>query len=132
VILRLSAATLAALALAGCASFGKPGADELARLPVVRFGEQAPADQPYILLYPAGAPLPIEARIHGSLLDGEARSTLTVRTRQDVYTYKHWASLDGKNWKAGHEVVGGNFEIRVPGEQDGRNPGSMRAEFNLK
>ena len=131
-ILRLSAATLATLALAGCASFGKPGADELARLPVVRFGEQAPAGQPYILLYPAGAPLPIEARIHGSLLDGEARSTLTVHTRQDLYTYKHWASLDGKNWKTGHDVVGGNFEIRVPGEKDGRNPGSMRAEFNLK
>ncbi|HRH72872.1 MAG TPA: hypothetical protein PLM62_07255 [Zoogloea sp.] len=41
--LRLSAGTLAALTLAGCASFGKPGADELARLPVVRFGDTAPA-----------------------------------------------------------------------------------------
>ena len=130
--LRLSAGTLAALTLAGCASFGKPGADELARLPVVRFGDTAPAGQPFILHYPAGAPLPVEARVHGSLLDGEARSTLTVRTRQDVYTYKQWASLDGKNWKPGNEVIGGNFEIRVPGEQDGRNPGSMRAEFNLK
>lgn len=129
---RLATATLATLTLAGCASFGAPSADELDRLPVVRFGDPAPAGQPFILLYPAGAPLPVEARIHGSLLEGEARSTLTVRTRQDLYTYKHWASLNGKNWKAGHDVVGGNFEIRVPGEQDGRNPGSMRAEFNLK
>ena len=131
-ILRLSAGTLAALALTGCASLVKPGADEMARLPVVRFGDTAPAGQPYILLYPAGAPLPVEARIHGSLLDGEARSTLIVRPHQDVYTYKRWASLDGKNWKPANEVIGGNFEIRVPGEQDGRNPGSMRAEFNLR
>lgn len=131
-ILRLATASLAALALAGCASFGAPTADELDRLPIVRFGDAAPAGQPFILFYPAGAPLPVEARVHGSLLESEARSTLTVRTRQDLYTYKHWASLDGKNWKASHDVVGGNFEIRVPGEQDGRNPGSMRAEFNLK
>lgn len=129
---RLATATLATLTLAGCASFGAPSADELDRLPIVRFGDAAPAGQPFILLYPAGTPLPVEARIHGSLLDGEAHSTLTVRTRQDLYTYKHWASLDGKNWKTGHDVVGGNFEIRVPGEKDGRNPGSMRAEFNLK
>jgi hypothetical protein len=44
--LRLSAGTLAALTLAGCASFGKPGADELARLPVVRFGDTAPPASP--------------------------------------------------------------------------------------
>lgn len=123
---------LAALALAGCASFGQPGADELARLPVVRFGEQAPAGQPHILHYPAGVPLPVEARIHGSLLEAEARSTLNVRLTQDVYTYKQWASLDGKTWRRHGEIVTGQFEIRMPGDQNGHNPGSMRAEFNLK
>ena len=120
-----------ACALTACAGL-PPSGDEMARLPVVRFGDAAPAGQPFILLYPAGAPLPVETRIHGSLLQDEARGLLTVRTRQDIYTYKHWASLDGKTWKAGNQVVGGQFEIAVPGEKDGRNPGSMRAEFNLK
>ncbi len=122
---------LGACALTACAGI-PPGGDEMARLPVVRFGDTPPADQPFILLYPAGAPLPVETLIHGSLLQEEARGVLTVRTKQDLYTYKHWASLDGKTWKAGNQLVGGHFEIAVPGEKDGRNPGSMRAEFNLK
>jgi len=122
---------LGACALTACAGL-PPGGDEMARLPVVRFGDSAPTGQSFILLYPAGAPLPVETRIHGSLLQEEAHGVLTVRTKQDLYTYKHWASLDGKTWKSSHEVIGGNFEITVPGERDGRNPGSMRAEFNLK
>ena len=122
---------LGACALTACAGI-PPGGDEMARLPVVRFGDTPPADQPFILLYPAGAPLPVETRIHGSLLQEEARGVLTVRTKQDLYTYKHWASLDGKTWKAGNQLLGGHFEIAVPGEKDGRNPGSMRAEFNRK
>ena len=126
---------LGACALTACAGI-PPGGDEMARLPVVRFGDTPPAGQPagqpFILLYPAGAPLPVETRIHGSLLQEEARGMLTVRTKQDLYTYKQWASLDGKTWKAGNQLVGGHFEIAVPGEKDGRNPGSMRAEFNLK
>lgn len=122
---------LGACALTACAGI-PPGGDEMARLPVVRFGDSAPAGQPFILLYPAGAPLPVETRIHGSLLQEEAHGVLTVRTKQDVYTYKQWASLDGKTWKPGNQVVGGQFSIAVPGEKDGHNPGSMRAEFNLK
>ncbi|HOB96821.1 MAG TPA: hypothetical protein PKL46_22510 [Aquabacterium sp.] len=122
---------LGACALTACAGL-PPGGDEMARLPVVRFGDSAPTGQSFILLYPAGAPLPVETRIHGSLLQEEARGVLTVRTKQDVYTYKQWASLDGKTWKPGNQVVGGQFSIAVPGEKDGHNPGSMRAEFNLK
>jgi hypothetical protein len=122
---------LGACALTACAGL-PPAGDEMARLPVVRYGDTPPASQPFILLYPAGAPLPVETRIHGSLLQEEARGLLTVRTKQDIYTYKHWASLDGKTWKPGHDVIGGHFEITVPGERDGHNPGSMRAEFNLK
>jgi len=122
---------LGACALTACAGL-PPGGDEMARLPVVRFGDSAPTGQSFILLYPAGAPLPVETRIHGSLLQEEAHGVLTVRTKQDVYTYKQWASLDGKTWKPGNQVVGGQFSIAVPGEKDGHNPGSMRAEFNLK
>ena len=47
---------LGTCALTACAGI-PPGGDEMARLPVVRFGDTPPADQPFILLYPAGAPL---------------------------------------------------------------------------
>ncbi len=122
---------LGACALTACAGL-PPSGEDMARLPVVRFGDTPPADQPFILLYPAGAPLPVETRIHGSLLQDEARGLLTVRTVRDLYTYKHWASFDGKTWQPSQALVGGQFEIRVPGERDGRNPGALRAEFNLK
>ena len=122
---------LGACALTACAGL-PPSGEDMARLPVVRFGDTPPADQPFILLYPAGAPLPVETRIHGSLLQDEARGLLTVRTVRDLYTYKHWASFDGKTWQPSQALVGGQFEIRVPGERDGRNPGVLRAEFNLK
>ncbi len=119
--LRFSAGALAALALTACANLGKPGADELARLPVVRFGEAAPAGQPFILHYPAGAPLPVEARIHGSLLQEEARGVLTVRTKQDLYTYKHWASLDGARFRV--LAVG---PVRYPDSASGIRTASKR------
>lgn len=131
-MIRSALTAFAVATLSGCASLGMPGADELARLPVVRYGDAAPADAPYILLYPAGAPLPVNAWVGGSLLQEEASATLTVRTKKDLYTYKHWASLDGKNWCSANSLVSGNFLITVPGEKDGRNPGTMRAEFNLK
>ncbi len=130
-ILLSSCAALLVASLTGCASLGAPDAASLAQVPVVRFGETAPTGD-FILYYPAGVDLPVEARIHGSLLTQEARETLKVQVKQDVYTYKQWASLDGKTWLRGDKVIGGQYEIRVPGEQNGHNPGSLRAEFNLK
>lgn len=129
---RLAALALVSLVLPGCASLIRPSDAELAQLPVVRFGDAAPAGQPYILHYPAGAPLPVEARIHGSLMEQDTRSTLQVSIRKDIYTYKQWASLDGKTWCRATDLIGGHFQFVVPGEGDSRAPGVMRAEFNLK
>lgn len=129
---RLALVTLAAVLLPGCAALTRPSDAEMARLPVVRYGDAAPSGQPYILHYPAGVPLPVEARVHGTLMEQDTRSTLQVSIRKDLYTYKQWASLDGKTWCPATDLIGGHFQFVVPGDGDSRAPGVMRAEFNLK
>lgn len=129
----LTAALLAATAtLAGCAGMMAPGADEMAKVPVVRYGEAAPAGGEHVLLYPAGAPLPVVASVSGSLLAKPGQARMEVATIRDVYVYKNWLSFDGKNWMAGHQAVGGEFIITLPGEKDSKAPGTMSARFDLK
>lgn len=123
---------LSALTLSACASLAPPSGDTLAALPSIRFGQNAPADGDYILIYPAGAPLPMEASITGDLFEADQRATLQPRLKQDIYVYKHWASFDGKQWTRADKLVGGQFEIVLPGEKDGHSSGRMHAEFNKK
>lgn len=127
------AAILAATAtLAGCAGLVPPSADTMAKMPVVRYGETAPAGGEYVLLYPAGAPLPVVASVSGSLLSKPGQARMEVATNRDVYVYQHWLSFDGKNWTAANNAVGGEFAITLPGEKDSKAPGTMSARFDLK
>lgn len=130
----LTAALLAATAtLAGCASLmPPPGADEMAKIPVVRYGEAPSAGGDYVLLYPAGAPLPVVASVSGSLLSKPGLARMEVATNRDVYLYKSWLSFDGKSWMAASRAVGGEFTITLPGEADSKAPGTMSARFDLK
>lgn len=121
----------ASLTLEACASL-PPGSAELAALPVVRFGQPAPADQPFILHYPAGTSLPVIASVRGNLLERPDQATLSVTLKTDLYTYKTWASRDGKIWQRGADLVSGHLAMTLPGELDGRNPGTLGAEFNLR
>lgn len=117
--------------ISACTLF-PPSAEETANLPKVRFGEAAPAGKPFILHYPAGAPLPVKASVSGSLFTKPDEANLAVALKRDLYVYKEWASFDGQKWCRGTDLVGGNFEITLPGEPDGNNPGRMSAQFNLK
>lgn len=130
--LAVSAAALAALSLSGCAGLVLPSADTMAKLPVVRFGEQAPAHQEYVLLLPANTPLPIDTSVEGSLLAQGAKTQLTVTLKKNLYIYKRWVSFDDKTWMPGQDVIDGKFRITIPGEKTGTDPGVMKAEFNLK
>jgi hypothetical protein len=130
--LGITAAAMAALSLSGCAGLVLPSADTMAKLPVVRFGEQAPAHQEYVLLLPANTPLPIDASVEGSLLAQGAKTQMTVTLKKNLYIYKRWVSFDDKAWTPGQDVVDGKFRITIPGEKTGANPGVMQAEFNLK
>jgi hypothetical protein len=128
--------TLPALLLSACASLGSPSPEEIARLPVVRYGQPAPADGNFVLLYPAGVDLPVVAKVDGSLFARTDRTTLKVQIKQDVYTYRDLVSFDGKTWSHGPSKIGGKFSFTLPGEQDGKrdgqSPGEMAAEFNLR
>lgn len=121
---------LLTLTATGCATV-PPSSSEMERMPVVRFGDTAPAT-PFVLLYPAGTPLPVTASITGTLLEKSDEATLKVTLKQDIYRYKQWASFDGKHWQRGDKLVHGEYRITLPGDNDGHTPGSMAAEFNLK
>lgn len=127
-----SSLAVTVLALSGCASLFPPKAEDLAKVPLVRFGEAAPAGGDFVMFYPKGAPLPVQASVDGNLLAARATATLHAAVNRDIYQYKQWLSFDGKTWVYGQDAVSGEFRIDMPGLKDGRNPGAMSAEFNLK
>ncbi|MDD5330320.1 MAG: hypothetical protein PHX38_09965 [Sulfuricella sp.] len=119
---------VAGLSLGGCASLFPPKAET----PVVRYGEAAPNGKEFITLFPAGAPLPVIATVDGTLLERKVSAAMQVALKRDVYLYREWLSFDGKNWLSSRDAVGGEFLVELPGVKDGKNPGAMSAEFNLK
>lgn len=127
---------LIALSLVGCSSMMSPNTSDMAKLPVVRFGDNAPEGKEFILLYPVGVSLPVNASVSGTLLGKSDATTLHVAVKRDVYAYKQWGSLDGKTWQLGNKVIDGKFAITVPGTGvdgiDGKSPSKLSAEFNLK
>ena len=125
--------TVAALSLSACASLTPPpSAETVAALPTIRFGQPAPESKDFVLLYPAGAPLPMDVSITGNLFEKNEQTTLTPHLKRDIYLYKIWASYDGKTWQRATQLVGGKIELRLPGETDGRTAGALSAEFHEK
>lgn len=127
---------LPALFLSACASLSGPSPEDIARLPVVRYGESAPADGNFVLLYPAGVDLPVVATVDGDLFAKTDTAQLQVRLKQDVYTYRNRVSFDGRTWSSGTSKVTGKFGFSLPGEKDGKvdaqSPGEMSARFHYK
>jgi hypothetical protein len=123
---------LATIPLVACATVSPPTAQSLAQIPVVRYGEHAPESKPFILLYPAGAKVPVEASLTGTLLEKKEAAVLTATLNKDVYVYQHWVSFDGKTWEDGQHLLESKFVFNLPGEKDGNSPGKMFAEFNLR
>ncbi len=125
-------AALVAMSLAGCASWLAPSESDMARVPVVRFGDAAPGGKEFVMLYPAGTPLPVVASVSGTLMSQPDKATLHVTLNRDVYVYKHWISFDGKKWEYGRHAFKGRFDLKLPGMETGSNPGLWGVEFNVK
>jgi len=123
---------IASLSLAACTSLFPPTTEETAALPTVRFGQKAPEVKDFILLYPAGQPLPMAVSISGNIFERNEQTTLNPRLKRDIHVYKHWASYDGKTWLKGSQLIGGNIELRLPGETKAHEPGSLAVEFHEK
>lgn len=132
---RLALLAALSLSLGACASLTAPRDADIARLPVIDYGQTPPAGD-FVLRYPAGLDLPIVARIDGTLLEKGVQATLKVRVKRDVYVYRDLASLDGKSWQAGGQVIDGRLGMSLPGEKDRKrdaiSTGEIAAEFNLK
>jgi hypothetical protein len=123
------------LSCAGCASLTPPDEKNMAEVPVVNFGDAAPEGKKiheFVVHYPAGTSLPVVASVQGTLLEKSDQSNLSVTLKKDIYVYRNWVSFDGKNWQSGDKVVASKFKIDLPGLANGKNPGTLSAEFNLK
>lgn len=96
--MRTITAVLAIIALSGCASMAPPTVEKLAGLPTFEIGQNVPADHEYILHIAAGKPIPFKLEVSGSAIAQPGTASTFVESRQEVYVYKHWASLDGKTW----------------------------------
>jgi len=107
-------AVLFCLIPAGVEAASSPSFAELAKLPVIRFGDPVP-DKDYILLFPAGKPISIDVTIEGSLFAGSAEAELKVAPVREILVYREWASLDGVRWLPKSELIKSDVLVKVPG-----------------
>jgi hypothetical protein len=119
------------LAVSGCASVPDLSPEDLARLPVVAFGEPVPKDKAFVLHFPAGKPIPTAVSISGNLFEREAKQNLSVALRKDIYSYKEWISFDRKTWVNGRKAIVLKVGIQTPG-YDHPEPGFVRIEMDEK
>ena len=121
---------IACATLTACASL-PPSSSEIAKIPQVRFGQPLPKEGDYVLLYPAGTPLPVSVTVGGSLFEQEQQAVLHVTLKRDVYSYRRFASFDGKTWCRGFELFKTEFKLEIP-EKGGNNAGMLRLDMNQK
>lgn len=123
-------ATLLSISVAGCASMGPkaPPADQLARLPLVSYGEKADPNQDHIVFFPAGKPVPLEAVFKGNMFAKETTSVAEPVLSRDVYLYKQWVSFDRKTWVSGREAFRVLVNVSLPTYE---SPGSGVVSMQL-
>jgi len=102
------------LLLAGIAVAVPPTYDQLAKLPVIRFGEPVP-DSDYILMFPAGQPITISVSVEGSLFTKAAGAELVVTPTREYFVYRDSASLDGVTWMPRGELIKSDVQLKIPG-----------------
>jgi hypothetical protein len=82
-------------------------------------------------LYPAGTPLPVSVTVGGNLFEQEQQAVLHVTLKRDFYSYRRFASFDGKTWCRGFELLNTEFKLEIP-QKDGNNAGMLRLDMNQK
>jgi hypothetical protein len=123
------AAVLFCLLSAGVATAASPSYENLAKLPVIEFGEPVPSGD-YILLFPAGKPVTISVSIEGSLFSRTAATELTVAPSKQIMVFKEWASLDGVNWVPRGELIRSDVLVKIPGYNH-PHPGQLKVQMDL-
>jgi hypothetical protein len=115
---------------AGFAAAAPPSYNELAKLPVIRFGEPVPENKDYILLFSAGQTVTIALSIDGSLFDKTVNTELMVTPSRDIMVYREWASLDGYKWIPRGELIKSDVMVKVPGYNH-PHPGILKVRMDL-
>jgi hypothetical protein len=112
------------IAIAGCASMNTPSSSLIDTVPVVKIGETKNVPKEHIVFIPANTEFPIEFSVKGSVFTNDISSIVMARFKQDMYLYKYWSSLDGKNWVNSHKLMhvepsggfdnaGGKVEVKL-------------------
>jgi len=92
-----------------------PRPSDLEGIPVITYGQQAPAGEEFVLHFKAGQPINTNIKIHGNLFEKPETSTIAVKLKKDIYAYKNWVSSDRKIWVDGDSVLGIKLLVKIPG-----------------
>ena len=106
-ILNIIFAATVAILFSGCASMFVPDSDIINKVPILEMGSKKikPENNEFILHIPAGAKIPVQLSIKGSLISVPVENRSVTTLNQELYVYKYWASLDGKNWQPTADVI---------------------------
>ncbi len=128
--MKILVTTFLVLLFAGVAAAAtSPSFEALSKLPVVRFGDPAPASD-HILLFSPGQPITITISIEGSLFSKTDSATLTVTPAREVFVYRDWASLDGLVWMPRGDLIKSDVTVKVPGYNHPA-PGILKVKMDL-
>lgn len=114
-------------AITGCTSMNTPDMDLINKVPTIKMGSQKPEGHDYILYIPARAEIPVHLTVAGSLISAPIDHKSVTKINQDLYIYKYWASLDGKNWVPSRDLVSMPVAIGV-----GPEGGQVRIKVDFK
>ncbi len=106
-----------------------PSYDDLAKLPVIRFGDPI-TDKDYILLFEPGQPISFTIAIEGTLFSQPATADVTLTTSRPVFVYREWASLDGRKWELRSDLIKSDVEAKIPGYNYPK-PGILKVRMDL-
>jgi hypothetical protein len=123
------AALLFCMLSAALAAASPPSYDQLAKLPVIRFGEPVP-ESDFILMFPAGQPLTISVSVEGSLFTKAAGAELAVTPKREFFVFRDWASLDGVKWVPRGELIKSDVLLKIPGYNHPQ-PGILKIRMDL-
>jgi hypothetical protein len=123
------AALLFCLLSSGLVAASPPTFEQLAKLPVIRFGEPVPEGE-FILMFPAGQPITIYVSVEGSLFTKAAGVELAVIPAREFFVFHDWASLDGLKWLPRGELIKSDVLIKFPGYNHAL-PGILKIRMDL-
>ncbi|MBI3481212.1 MAG: hypothetical protein HY016_12805 [Nitrosomonadales bacterium] len=116
--------------LTACAVL-RPSSAEIAKAPHIQFGQSLPADDNFVLHFPAGTPLPVSTVVDGNLFEHGSQATFNVTLKHDVYVYRKFASFDGQNWQPARKLIETHLELQIP-QNDGSNAGLLHVRMDQK